>query len=287
MDVLWFNGRWTTTDEPVVRVEDRGFQFGDSVYEVLRFRKGAPILVDRHRARLSRCLSLLEIASPWSAEAFERLLGELLERTPFADGLVYLQVTRGVAPRLHAWPEGIEPTALAYSRAFAFPSEEKLRDGISVVTLAENRWKRCDLKTTNLLANVIAKNEAARASAGEVIYVDGDSTTECASSSLFAVVDGMLVTHADDTRILAGTVRDAVIDLALANGMSVDRRSIRVAELWSADELFITSTSQGVMPVSSIAGSSPRQRGPVTERLQRLLGQLEETEIERWHARRR
>lgn len=287
MDVLWFNGRWTTTDEPVVRVEDRGLQFGDAIYEVLKFRRSAPILVDRHFARLARCLALLEIPSPWSVDAFEELLAELLRRTAFAEGLVYLQVTRGVAPRVHAWGDGIEPTALAYSRAFKFPSEERLRDGAAVVTLAENRWKRCDLKTTNLLANVIAKREAARAGASEVIYVDGDFVTECSSSSLFGVVDGMLVTHEDDASVLTGTVRDAVIDLALEGGLRVDRRALRAAELVSADEIFMTSTSQGVMPVFSIDGGCVRRRGPVAERLQSLFARLEDEEIERWREVRR
>lgn len=285
MDVLWFNGRWTTTDEPVVCVEDRGFQFGDAVYEVLKFRRGAPILVDRHYARLSRCLGLLEIRSPWSGEAFPRLLAGLLERTSFAEGLVYLQVTRGVAPRMHAWDTGLEPTALAYSRAFAFPSDAKLRDGVAVITMPDNRWKRCDLKTTNLLANVVAKNAATRAGAGEVIYLDGESVTECASSSIFGVVDATLVTRDDDASILSGTVRDAVIDLALAEGMRVDRRPLLATELVSASEIFMTSTSQGVMPVSSIDGGSPRGRGPVTERLQQLFARLEDAEIDRWHAR--
>ncbi|MCM2316109.1 MAG: aminotransferase class IV, partial [Thermoanaerobaculia bacterium] len=263
----------------------RGFQFGDAIYEVLKFRRGAPILVDRHYARLSRCLALLEIPSPWSAEAFAQLLAGLLERTSFAEGLVYLQVTRGVAPRLHAWDSGMEPTALAYSRAFTFPSDQKLRDGAAVITMPENRWKRCDLKTTNLLANVIAKREAARAGAGEVIYVDGGSVTECSSSSLFGVVNETLVTRDDDTSILTGTVRDAVIDLALEEGMRVDRRAILFTELASTSEIFMTSTSQGVMPVSSIDGGSRRQRGPVTERLQRSFAHLEDAEIARWHER--
>ncbi|MGK2857529.1 MAG: aminotransferase class IV [Thermoanaerobaculia bacterium] len=282
MDVLWFNGRWTTTDEPVVSVEDRGFQFGDSVYEVLRFRRGAPILVDSHFARLSRCLALLEIPAPWSAEAFANLLGELLARTSFADGLVYLQVTRGVAPRQHAWRGGLDPTALAYTRAYAFPTEERLGEGVAVITMTENRWKRCDLKTTNLLANVIAKNEAVRAGGSEVVYVDGEVTTECSSSSLFAVVDGALVTHEDDSRVLTGTVRDAAIALAIADGREVVRRPVRVAELDSASEIFLTSTSQGVMPVCAIDGGERRARGPVVARLQYLFARLEDEEIARW-----
>jgi len=286
MDVLWFNGRWTTTGEPVVSVEDRGFQFGDAIYEVLRFRHGAPMLVERHFSRLSRCLELLEIASPWSRESFGRLLRDLLERTGFEDGLVYLQVTRGVAPRSHAWSAAAEPTALAYTRAFEFPSEEKSRAGIALVTMPDNRWARCDLKTTNLLANVLAKNHAAREGAGEALYVARNEVTECSSSSFFAVMAGELVTRDDGEAILPGTLRDAVIELARDAAITVRRRPVLVPELASADELFITSTSQGVMPVSSIDGGHARVRGPVTARLQQLLAQLESEELASWRAAR-
>ncbi|MFA6955737.1 MAG: aminotransferase class IV [Thermoanaerobaculia bacterium] len=282
MDVLWFNGRWTTTDEPVVSVEDRGFQFGDAVYEVLRFRRGVPMLVERHYSRLARCLEILEIRSPWSRDAFAALLRELLARSSFDEGLVYLQVTRGVAPRNHAWGAQIEPTALAYSRAFTFPSEEKSRDGIALLSMPDNRWARCDLKTTNLLANVLAKNRATRDGAGEVLYVGRDEVTECSSSSFFAVVNGELVTREDGAAILPGTVRDAVVEFAREAGLTVHRRPVLVSELDSADELFITSTSQGVMPVSSIDGGRARVRGPVTARMQQLLSRLEDEEIERW-----
>jgi D-alanine transaminase len=283
MDVLWFNGRWTTTDEPVVRVEDRGLQFGDSIYEVLKFRRSAPLLVDRHFARLERCVSLLEIPLPWTRESFDALLRDLLGRTAFSEGLVYLQVTRGVAPRAHAWSASSEPTAIAYSRAFVFPSEERLRAGIAVVAMAENRWARRDLKTTNLLANVFAKNRAAREGAGEVLYVENGSVTECSSSSFFAVVDGELVTRQDGPEILSGTARDAVIALALEGGIPVARRPVTLDELASADELFITSTSQGVMPIASVDGGSLRARGPLTERLQALYAALEDDAIARWH----
>jgi D-alanine transaminase len=205
-------------------------------------------------------------------------------RTSFDDGLVYLQVTRGVAPRAHAWGATVEPTALAYSRAFAFPSEERARAGVALVTMPDNRWARRDLKTTNLLANVLAKNRASRVGAGEVLYVDGNEVTECSSSSFVAVVKGELVTRADTEEILPGTVRDAVLDLARDAGIAVRRRPVFVSELASSDELFITSTSQGVMPVSSVDGGSARSRGPLTARLQQLLARLEEDEIERWRA---
>ncbi|MBI2212083.1 MAG: aminotransferase class IV [Acidobacteria bacterium] len=282
MDVLWFNGRWTTTDEPVVRVEDRGLQFGDSIYEVLKFRRRAPLLAERHFARLQRCLTDLEIPPPWHLDAFLELLRELLDRTDLVHGLIYLQVTRGVAPRAHAWGAAIDPTALAYARAFEFPSAERMRDGIGLVSMRDNRWERRDLKTTNLLANVFAKNHAMREKAGEALYVDDGFVTECASSSFFAVLNGALVTREDGIEILPGTVRDAVIELAQSDGIEVRRRPIALHELESATELFVTSTSLGVMPVSSIDASLTRARGPVTERLQQLLTLLEEDTIDRW-----
>ena len=282
MDVLWFNGTWTTTDEPVVRVEDRGFQFGDAIYEVLRFRRRAPVLTGLHHGRLVRCLSMLDIPLPWTPTAFDELLRGLIGRTRFDDGLIYLQVTRGVAQRQHLWSGDMEPTALAYTRSFTFPSEARLEEGVAVITTPENRWRRRDLKTTNLLGNVLAKREAAKAGAAEVVYVDGDDTTECASSSLVAVVAGRLVTHEDDESVLPGTLRDAVLELARREGIAVERRAVTLSELLSADELFITSTSQGVMPVASVDGESRRSRGPVTLLLQRRYELLEREEIAAW-----
>lgn len=279
-DVLLFNGRFTTTDERVLGVEDRGFQFGDAIYEVFKFIGKRPIFMLEHFRRLERGLSELEIRCPWSESEFTAAMEELLARTSFDDGIVYVQVTRGEAERAHFWPEGIEPTAVAYSRRFRFPDTAKKERGIRVVTAPDRRWHCCQVKSVNLLGNAMAKKHAQRAGADEAILMADGFVREGASSNFFAVRNGGIVTHPLDEHILPGVVRDRVIGLALRSKIRVDERPLREAELFDLDEAFITSTTQGVMPVTEIDGRVIRngRRGEITGRLQ---GMFDEAESER------
>ena len=276
-DVLYFNGRFTTTDERVLGVEDRGFQFGDAVYEVFKFLRRRPVFLLDHYRRMDRCLRDIEIRTPWSEGEFTAVMQELLARTAFEDGIVYIQVSRGEAPRAHFWPEGIAPTVVAYSRAFTFPDAQKKEHGIRVITTADRRWHFCHVKSVNLLANAIGKKQAQRAAAEEVIFMDDGFVREGASSNFFAVKNGGIVTHPLDDRILPGIVRDRVIGLALRAKIRVDERPLREAELFDLDEAFITSTTQGVMPVSEIDGRviGNSRRGEVTTHLQQLFDEAE------------
>jgi D-alanine transaminase len=202
---------------------------------------------------------------------------ELLERTAFDDGIVYTQVSRGEAERAHFWPESLTPTAIAYSRSFKFPDAAKKERGIRVITAPDLRWKHCDLKSVNLLANAIAKKRAQRAGADEALLLDEGLVREAASSNFFAVIDGRVITHPLDEHILPGVVRDRVIDLALGARIRVDERPLREAELFTLGEAFITSTTQGVMPVTEIDGRiiGNSRRGDVTTELQRRFDALE------------
>ena len=281
-DVLWFNGRFTTTDERVIGVEDRGFQFGDAVYEVFKFLGRQPIFLREHFHRLESGLREVEIANPWDEQSFVDVMRELLERTEPADGTVYIQVTRGEAKRAHFWPEGVAPTALAYSRAFNFPDAAKKERGIRIITTPDIRWHHCDVKSVNLLANAIAKKKAQRAGADEAILLAEGVVREGASSSFFAVRSGRIITHPLDENVLPGVVRDKVIGLALREAkIRVDERPLREQELFDLDEAFITSTTQGVMPVTEIDGRiiGNSRRGDVTSELQRLFDQVEAAEI--------
>lgn len=277
-DVLWFNGRFTTTDERVLGVEDRGFQFGDGVYEVFKFLGKRPIFLLEHFHRLEKGLQRIEIATPWDESSFQKTIRELLDRTSFADGIVYIQVSRGEAPRAHFWPDNIPPTAIAYSRAFRFPDAAKKERGFRVITTPDHRWHYCSVKSNNLLANAMAKKQAQRASADEAILLGDDGFVhEGASSNFFAVKNGRVVTHPLEDCILPGVVRDRVIELALSARIPVDERPLREAELFDLDEAFITSTTQGVMPVaeidSRIIGNG--RCGEVTTRVQELFDDLE------------
>ncbi|HEX2059469.1 MAG TPA: aminotransferase class IV, partial [Thermoanaerobaculia bacterium] len=276
-DVLYFNGRFTTTDERVLGVEDRGFQFGDAVYEVFKFIGKRPIFLAEHYRRMVQGLREIEIGSPWADEAsFATTMRELLDRTAFDDGIVYIQVSRGEAERGHFWPERVAPTAVAYSRRFTFPDAAKKERGIRVITTLDRRWHFCNVKSVNLLGNALAKKQAQRAQCDEAILMADGFVREGASSSFFVVRNGSLITHPLDEHILPGVVRDRVIGLALGAKIRVDERPVRETELFDLDEAFITSTTQGVMPVAEIDGRVIRngRRGDVTTQLQRAFDQL-------------
>src|SRR6185369_7202628 len=277
-DVLFINGRFTTTDERVLGVEDRGFQFGDAVYEVFKFLGRSPAFLPEHYRRLVQGLAEIEIVNPWPNEAaFASMVRELLDRTTFDSGIVYIQVSRGEAERAHFWPDRIAPTAVAYSRRFNFPDAAKKERGIRVITAPDLRWKQCDVKSVNLLANALAKKKAQRAGADEALLIEEGIVREGAGSSFFAVIDGRVITHPLDEHILPGVVRDRVIDLAIGAHIRVDERPLREAELFHLDEAFITSTTQGVMPVAEIDGRiiGNSRRGEVTTELQRRFDELE------------
>lgn len=277
-DVLYINGRFTTTDERVIGVEDRGFQFGDAVYEVFKFLGKRSIYLSEHYRRMENGLREIEIRVPWDERQFAEVVRELLARTAFDDGIVYTQVTRGESERKHFYPDDLMPTTVMYSRAFSFPDAAKKARGIALITAADLRWKHCNVKSVNLLANAIAKKKAQRAGADEVLLLDDGLVREAASSSFFGVRNGGVITHPLDDHILPGVVRDRVVSLALANHIRVDERPLRELELFDLDEAFITSTTQGVMPVASIDGRATR-RGDITEKLQRLFDDDEARQV--------
>ena len=280
-DVLYFNGRFTTTSERVLGVEDRGFQFGDAVYEVFKFIGRRPVFLSDHFKRLHGGLTAIEIPNPWTEESFAAVTAELIERTAFDDGIVYTQVSRGESERAHFYRDDMNPTALAYTRRFNFPDEVKKERGIRVITTRDQRWLHCDVKSVNLLANALAKKKAQRAGADEALLIAEGVVREGASSSFFAVRSGRLITHPLDEHILPGVVRDHVIGLALSAKIRVDERPLREQELFDMDEAFITSTTQGVMPVTEIDGRvvGNSRRGEITSALQRSLDAAERAAV--------
>lgn len=279
-DVLYINGRFTTTDERVLGVEDRGFQFGDAIYEVWKFANGRPLFFEDHFRRLQAGLSVLEIPLPDLAPGLRSVCDALLDRTEFSTGLLYLQISRGECERTHFYPEGMKPTLALYSRRFSFPNVAKKERGVAVITVPDQRSRMCDVKSVNLLPNVVAKRKASLAGAEEALFVLAGEVHEGASSSFFAVLDGRLVTHASASCILPGVVRDRIISLALRERIRVDERPIRDYELLTLTEAFLTSTSQGVMPVTELDGRmvGNSRIGPITALLQRSFDELEARE---------
>ena len=256
--VAYVNGRYVPHQHASVHVEDRGYQFADGVYEVCEIRDGRLIDETRHLDRLERSLRELDIRMPMSRAALRIVLREVAGRNRVRDGLVYLQVTRGVARRDHAFPPADTPPALVVT-AKIIPrakGDRLAEQGVAVITLPDNRWARVDIKTVGLLPNAIAKQKAQQAGAREAWFVDREGfVTEGASTTAWIVTKaGTLVTRPNGTDILPGVTRLTVTDLARRLGLEVEERKFTVAEAKRAREAFMTGASTVVMPIVAIDG---------------------------------
>jgi D-alanine transaminase len=254
--IAYVNGRYLPHRAARVHVEDRGFQFADAVYEVIAIRAGRFVDEARHLARLRRSLGEVGIAAPMSEAALGLVLRETVRRNGVADGIVYLQVTRGVAPRDFAFPKDARPSLVVTARHQKIADPARALRGIAVITLVDQRWRRPDIKSVALLPNVLAKQRAVEAGAGEAWQVDGEGRiTEGTSSNAWIVTDrGELVTRAADTSILNGVTRLGLLDIAARAGLRLVERPFSVAEAQAAREAFITSSTNGVLPVVRIDG---------------------------------
>jgi len=275
--VVYLDGRYVPRDEARVSVDDRGFLFGDGAYEVTRAIRGRLFEGARHARRLARTLRGLDIALPDDQiAALDAVALRLLRENGLEDGeaAVYLQVTRGTAvPRTHHFPPaGTHPTVYAAATRFVPPSALRER-GASVVTVADVRWARCDLKTVNLLPNAMAKQRAVAAGADEALFVRDGMLMEGSHSNAFAVLDGVLRTAPATNYILAGITRDVVLELAREAGIPVLEYPLLAAEVPLASELFMTSTTSDVLPVVRVDGRpvGDGAPGPVARRLYEML----------------
>jgi D-alanine transaminase len=262
-------------DEAKVPALDRGFLFGDAVYEVLRVYDGRPWLADEHFARLGRSLGAVRIAGVDLGRLRQRM-DATIAAGPFGEAIVYIQVTRGCAPRSHAFPANIEPLEFLYVQAFYDPYADVRDKGTSVILHPDIRWGRCDIKSTNLLANVLALQAAKEAGCSEaLLYLPDGSLTEASHSSLFGVREGQLITAANGSAILPGVTRDLVVALARQDGITVLERNLRRDELSRVDEIFLSGTTTEVLPVTRIDGHPVGNGapGPVTKRLRLLYNQ--------------
>jgi D-alanine transaminase len=256
--IAYVNGRYLPLPQACVNVEDRGYQFSDGVYEVCEVRGGRLIDERRHLARLERSLSELRIAMPMSRAALGVVLREVVRRNRVRWGIVYLQITRGVARRDHAFPPpGTAPSLVVTARNLDLAQAERLAaSGVAVVSVPENRWPRVDIKSVSLLPNVLAKQAARERGAREAWFVDAEGrVTEGSSSNAWIVTrDGKVVTRHADQAILRGITRTVVLDMLSAHGLMLEERAFTLAEAHAAREAFITSASQSVLPVVTIDG---------------------------------
>ena len=272
-DWIWINGQTLPMAEATIGVEDRGFQFADGVYEVIRLYHGAPFTLREHLERLERSAKALEIPAPVDIAALSAEIDKLVKAGAVRDGMVYFQLTRGVAPRNHRFPKQVKPTLLFYARPLPPPQLPGEGEGVKLLAVPDERWKRCFIKSIALLPNVLAKNQAIAAGADEAVFIDDGVVTECASSNLFAVIGGKLVTHPVGSKVLPGITRAVLLDCASGLGITVDERSFVEEEALRASELFISSTTR---EVSWVARWNDRyigqaRCGPVTLALHRAL----------------
>jgi D-alanine transaminase len=256
--IAYVNGRYLRRREAAVAIEDRGYQFADGVYEVCEVRRGRLIDERRHMQRLEYSLAELRLPLPMSLKALSVVLHEVVRRNGVSSGIVYLQITRGVAKRDHAFPPpGTRPSlVVTASRIDPDKIERMAAEGIAVVTMPDNRWGRVDIKSIALLPNVLAKQAAREQGAREAWFVAADGTvTEGSSSNAWIVTQsGEVVTRATDHSILRGITRTVLLDVLAAQGLTLRERPFTVAEAQDAREAFITSASQAVMPVVRIDG---------------------------------
>jgi D-alanine transaminase len=271
MDTVYLNGSFLPREEARLHPDDRGFIFGDGLYEVTPFYRGTPFRMEAHMARMRKGFCELRIQSP--AEDLGELQHELIRRNGLAGeemAIVYLQVTRGTAPRNHVFPDpAVPPTVYAWARAFSRPSRETWEQGFAAIRVPDRRWARADLKTVQLLPNVMAQQEAREAGATDALFVRDGLALEGGQTNLFVVANGTLLTHPASNQILHGISRAAVLEVAEELGLPTEIRPIPDSDLSFATEIFFTGTTAEVRPTVRLDGRpvGDGRVGPVARKL--------------------
>jgi D-alanine transaminase len=255
MSDVYLNGRFMPLDQACVPVMDRGFIFGDGVYEVIPVYQRQPLALDRHLARLSDSLAGIGMRNPKTHTEWEILVRQLIAGEPAENQSVYLHITRGVAPRDHAFPANTPATVFAMAKPMAPPPAEWLSDGIKAITHPDFRWLKCNLKTTSLLANVLLRQMAVEAGATECLLIRDGCLTEGAASNVMLVVDGVLLAPQRNHLLLPGVTYALLIELAQKHGIPFAERSVTEAELRRASEVMMTSSTREVVPITQLDGA--------------------------------
>ncbi|MED4203026.1 D-amino-acid transaminase [Neobacillus mesonae] len=262
-------------EEAKVDIEDRGYQFGDGVYEVIRVYNGKMFTVKEHMERFVRSAESIGIKIPYASENITKMLEDLIEKDNLKLGIVYMQITRGAAPRNHAFPSGdVVPVITAYTKEMPIP-EANLQSGVKTILTEDIRWLRCDIKSLNLLGNILAKQKAAEQGCYEAIQHRGQDVTEGSSSNVYIVKNGTVITHESNNLILKGITKDVILKVCAENEIPVEERTFSLEELAQADEVFLSSTTSEVTPIvvideKKVGTGSP---GPITKKLQALFKQ--------------
>jgi len=253
---VYLNGQFLPLEDAKISVLDRGFIYGDGVYELVPVYGREPYRLPGHLARLQRSLDGIRLANPHSAAEWETIIRQLIARMAFADQGVYFQITRGVAKRDHAFPIGVTPTVFMMSNPLALPTPEQIERGVAVITAVDERWLHCDLKTISLLGNVLARQAAVDAGAAESVFFRNGYLTEASASNVLVVKNGVVVAPPKDHLILPGITYDAAFDLAREADLAVEVRPVPKNEALSADEMWLSSSTKEVLAVTMIDGKA-------------------------------
>ncbi len=252
----WVNGQFLPLEEATVHIEDRGFQFADGVYEVIACFGGTFLDVKAHLQRLEQSCQAIDVVLPLSLNELQSLIEQTYQRNPYSDAMLYIQITRGAAPRSHLVKNRLTPTIVITSRELPIPTDEKLSEGVNAITLTDIRWKRCDIKSIALLASVMGKQEANRRGADETFWLDEhEHVLEGCATNCFAVIDGKLVTHPLDHQVLGGITRNMALQVAREQHIVVEERRWKLNES-GLSECMMSSTTNAIMPVCHINDDS-------------------------------
>ena len=270
--MVFLNGQFVAIEDAKVSVLDRGFIFGDGVYEVVPVYSRVPFRLDEHLARLERSLEAVQIRNPYPRAEWRRVIAELVSRQPFEDQGVYFQVTRGVAKRDHAFPKNVEPTVFMMATPLVNPPRELVENGATAVSAQDYRWLRCDIKSISLVGNVLLRQLSAEAGAAETILFRDGKLTEASASNVFVVKRGVVAAPPKSSLILPGITYDVVVELAQAGGLPLELREVTEAEVRGADELWVTSSSKEVLAIVRLDGApiGDGRPGAVFRRMYRL-----------------
>lgn len=278
MPTVYLNGEFLPADEAKVSVYDRGYLLGDGVYEVIPVYAGKTFLLARHLQRLQNSLDGVRIENPYSDEQWTQLIEDLIARNNSGDQSLYLQVTRGVAPRDHIFPIGVAASVFIMSNPLHPVAESWKSEGIKAITTADIRWMRCDIKAITLLANSLMKQLAQDAGAQEALLIRDNYLTEGSASNAYAVVDGVIFTAPKDEKVLPGITRDLIIELAAQADIPLHERAVSESTLRNADEIWISSSTKEVVPVTLLDGEivGSGKPGPIWQQMHALFQQYKQ-----------
>jgi D-alanine transaminase len=270
--MVFLNGQLLPLEEAKVPVLDRGFIFGDGVYELVPVYSRVAFRLDEHLARLERSLGEAKIRNPYSRPRWREIIYQLVDAQPFEDQGVYFQVTRGVARRDHAFPRDIQPTVFMMANPLVNPPRAQVDAGGAAVSAQDNRWLRCDIKSISLIGNVLLRQLSAEAGAAETILFRDGKLTEASASNVFIVRRGVILSPPKSSLILPGITYDVVAELARANGMPLEFREVSEAEVRAADEIWVTSSSKEILAIVSLDGRKvgDGKPGPLFRRIYEL-----------------